>query len=765
MFCNIFPLEFEFEKFGVQRLSYTEETLKSLRKKFNSTHSFFRFKDFIYISNKSGEDLNIGVLYEFKLIEESEITLSLIRHIFFKTFLERFKNIVPLDFHPFRILSTRESDDWVYELLPSNLKHKLGYKKLIEFQFKLIELNGERKFSLVANVERRWVFNLNCKELIGMGFDPIGFEVLHSEVILGLQSILAPNEEFVGRVLSTTSEVAVVETSSGEESIKLEELVLRRTSHNIKSFLSSIGGEKLADEVFAKVKTDKRENIKHKKVWEELKKIIDSFTFTIPKLADEKILYHNKDGFAFTINNLPTNFTNSFDLKNPTFVFDKAGVKTNNTAPDLGLSNYGPYDSSIFHLKSPSILAICHKTNRGRFTKFLKNLFEGEPDSKYFTKGFKGKFELHNIQHEVREVLNYSIDEYIKILGSLGMSKPDLVIIELDDSSKLNEPLLYYRIKALMLMREIPVQVVLKSRIDNYNEYILNSIALQMYAKLGGVPWVLKSSMSVDREIVIGIGHSIIRKGSFSGAEQDRVVGITSFFSSDGQYILSNKAKDVSFDEYFDELLKNLKESFNVLQTANNWKDGDTIRLIFHIFKPIKNVEFEVVANLIKSYSNFKIQFAFVTVGKNHPFLLFDVSGGKVSYKYNKEYRIGEFVPNRGTNFKIDKFSCLIQMLGGKEVKSDFHGASNPLLVRIRIPSGEESYRGLEPLLFTDLQYIVQQLFSFTHLSWRNYLPSEHPATMLYSELIAKQLGRLRKVEGWSPDILNFGLKTKKWFL
>ncbi|RZK26211.1 MAG: Piwi domain protein [Flavobacterium sp.] len=765
MFSNIFPLEIDFEKFSIQRVPYTEETLKSLRQNYNATHSFFRQHDHIYISNKSGEDLNIGSSYEFDVFKEREITLSLIRHVFFKTFLERFKNKVPLDFHPFRILSTREADDWVYDMLPENLKNRIGYKKLVELQFKYLEPNGEARFSVIANIERRWIFNFTCKDLLSMGFDPTGHEVLHSEVIPGLQNILAPNEEFVGTITSITNSVASVETASGQELINLEELALRRTSYNIKSFLAKTSGEKFAEDIFARIKREKRENLKHKRVWDELKKVIDSFCYTIPKLRDEKILYHNKDGFAFTIEGSPITFSSTFELKSPTFVFDKAGVKINNTAPDLGLSNYGPYDSNVFHLKSPSILSICHKNNRGRFTNFLKNLFDGTPESKYFKKGLKGKFELHNIQQEVCEVSNYTIEEYTKTLAKLDIAKPDVVIIELDDKVKIDDPLLYYRIKALMLTREIPVQVVLKSKIDGFNEYILNSIALQLYAKLGGVPWVLKSSMSVDREIVIGIGHSTVRKNTFAGAEQDRVVGITTFFSSDGQYLLSNKVKDVNYDEYFDELLKSLRESFNLLQTSNNWKSGDTIRLIFHIFKPIKNIEFDVVATLIKDYPNFKIQFAFVTIGSHHPFLMFDEYGGKVSYKYNNESRIGEFVPNRGSNFRIDKFSCLIQMLGGKEVKSDFHGASNPLLIKIRIPTGEENYREVEPLLFTDLQYIVQQIYSFTHLSWRNYLPSEHPATMLYSELIAKQLGRLRKIEGWSPDILNFSLKTKKWFL
>jgi hypothetical protein len=85
----------------------------------------------------------------------------------------------------------------------------------------------------------------------------------------------------------------------------------------------------------------------------------------------------------------------------------------------------------------------------------------------------------------------------------------------------------------------------------NANEYIQNSIALQMYAKLGGTPWVLPSQRSVDREIIIGIGHTWFRANQYKSAGQNRVVGITTFLSSDGQYLLGDKVKDVPFESYF----------------------------------------------------------------------------------------------------------------------------------------------------------------------------------------------------------------------
>lgn len=276
---------------------------------------------------------------------------------------------------------------------------------------------------------------------------------------------------------------------------------------------------------------------------------------------------------------------------------------------------------------------------------------------------------------------------------------------------------------------------------------------------------MLPSNRSVDREIIIGIGHSWLRQNQYSGSANTRVVGITTFLSSDGQYLLSDKVREVVYEDYFEELLKSLKSSIALLEREQAWNEGDTVRFIFHIFKPIKNVEFDVVAKLVGDIKRYRIQFAFVTISKKHPFLLFDPDQkGVLKYRNSPETK-GEFIPVRASNIFLDSQTCLIQMLGARELKSDLHGMSAPIQVKIRTPQGKFELHDVESLMFSDLAYVVQQIFSFTYLSWRTFLPAEQPATMLYSSLMSQLLGKLRKVDGWDPDSLNYKLKRKKWFL
>lgn len=763
MQLNYFPINIEFDKFQIFTETYNEERLAVLRNQHNATHSFFRNGDTIFISNKDAdENLTIGKIAEQSTFGNSNITASLIKHLFFRTFKDRFPNHTPVDFYPFRFFSGQQKDDIIYDALPDKLKSRIAYKKLIEIQLRLTEINGKKQFGFLVNIKRNWIFDKTCAELHKENYNLIGVEVLFAETLPGLSKILAPNEEFVGEITAVTGTKATVNTNEGKKEFELNELFIRKTKFNIGNYLTFSISQQKSDEIL-RIIDSKREDIYNpKKLYNEISNIAKAL-FTDNGAT---ILFQNKDGFCFTVNATPLTVTNTMELRTPTFIFDPAATKTINTYPDNGLNNFGPYDSNIFDIKSPSVLCICNKTIRGNFTQFLSNLRDGLPQSKYFQKGLQRKYDLHNVTYDIKEIQNNTLSEYLNVIRDYDDNKPHLAIIEIPESFKLqsdqNNP--YYQIKAKLLSLEIPVQFVTTRLINNHNEYILNSIALQIYAKLGGTPWVLPTQRSVDRELVIGIGHSWLRKNQYAGAESNRVVGITTFLTSDGQYLLGDKVKDVAFESYFEELLKSLKQSIQRLSTEQGWSDGDTVRLIFHIFKPIKNVEFDVISQLIKEISNYSIKFAFVTIGNTHPTMLFDINQqGVISYGNNNPK--GEYIPNRASNVFLDAETCIVQMLGANELKTSKHGMSKPIQIKIRTPQGNYNNCELNDMLFYDLSYITQQIFSFTYLSWRSFLPAEEPATMKYSNLISKLLGKMRNLQGWDADKLNYGLKRKKWFL
>lgn len=763
MQLNYFPINLEFEKFQVFTELYDEQRLIELRNLYNETHSFFRNGDKIYISNKDAdENGTIGKIVERSTYGDSDITSSLIKHLFFRTFKERFPRHTPVDFYPFRFFSGQRRDDIIYTALPIELRNKIAYKKLIEVQLRLTKINGKQQFGFLINIKRNWIFTKTCAELHSENYNLTDVEVLHAETLPGLDNILAPNEEFVGTIKEINGTKAKVCTNDGEQEFELNELFIRKTKFNIGNYLTFATSQQKSDEVLNIIERKREDIYNPEKLYSEINKIANVI-FTD---KGESVLFQNKDGFCFTVSSTPLTFSNTIDLRTPTFIFDPAVTKTDSISPDRGLTNYGPYDSVFFDAKAPNILCVCNQNVRGRFASFLSNLKDGIPQSKYFKKGLLKKYDLHNITFDIKQIQRNDISEYLNVIREYDETKPDLAIIEIPEKFKLlpDQENPYYQVKAKLLSLEIPVQFVTTQIINRHNEYILNSIALQIYAKMGGTPWVLPTQRSVDRELVIGVGHSWFRKNQYAGAESHRVVGITTFLTSDGQYLLGDKVKDVAFENYFEELLKNLKQSILRLSSEQGWNEGDTVRLIFHIFKPIKNVEFDVINQLIKDTPQYNIKFAFVTISKTHPTILFDPNQRGIT-SYGSSDPKGVFIPNRASNIFLDSETCIVQMIGANELKTSKHGMSKPIQIKIRTPQGDYDNNDLNDMLFYDLSYITQQIFSFTYLSWRSFLPGEEPATMKYSNLISRLLGKMRNVEGWDPDKLNHSLKRKKWFL
>lgn len=276
MQLNYFPINIEFERYQINTEPYTQERLAELRRMHNSTHSFFKNGDTIYISNKDGDDsLVLGRLAERNTFGDNEVTASLIKHIFFRTFKDRFQQHVPVDFYPFRFFSAKDRDDIIKNSLPDSLKDRIGYKKLIEVQLRLTEINGVKRFGFLINIRRNWIFNISCAELHTEGFELKGLDVLHAETLPGLTNILAPNEEFVGVLKEINGNKAKVETNDGLKEFELNELFIRKTKFNIGNYLSFATSQQKSDEILSIIESKRSDIYNPKSLYAEITKIAE----------------------------------------------------------------------------------------------------------------------------------------------------------------------------------------------------------------------------------------------------------------------------------------------------------------------------------------------------------------------------------------------------------------------------------------------------------------------------------------------------------
>lgn len=443
----------------------------------------------------------------------------------------------------------------------------------------------------------------------------------------------------------------------------------------------------------------------------------------------------------------------------PVFVFDLAREKTAKY-PRAGLDKYGPFDVDSFPAKRARIVVVTPDRYQGDTERYLRYFRDGVPNGKAFQRGLLRKYHLIRCDFEVTAVkppydgLAYR-NAALSALDDPNTTNLAIVVTEKETSALVGDANPYLVAKSVFMSQGVPVQDItielVRSGLQNETSlaYTLDNIALASYAKMGGSPYVMAATSSLAQEVVIGIGNAVVKNAA---GKPERVVGITTVFSADGNYLLSNASREVAYAEYQEELIATLKDVIAETKSRNAWQKGDLVRLIFHVFKPLKDMEaqavMEIVSRLTKDYT---VQYAFIHVSLDHDWYLFDTdSSATSSGKHGK----GVYAPIRGQLIALGPRSAIATVTGPSEIKLARQGLPSPLLLNLHRAS-----------TFTDLEYLAGQAYRFTGLSWRSFLPSSLPVTVGYSEQIARLLGRLRGVKNWNPDSLKLRMKTSRWFL
>ena len=446
------------------------------------------------------------------------------------------------------------------------------------------------------------------------------------------------------------------------------------------------------------------------------------------------------------------------------YYFNPARTKASQY-PWMGIKQYGPFSKDTFPKRSPNILVAFPDTAQGATERFLNFLRDGITlaGRSQYEGGLSKLYGLINPTFTMCKIpllqgsdpakaYRQAIEEHLA-----GTTKAlDAAIVILNDQHALlpdtNSP--YLTAKATLMLAGIPTQEIRVSKLGlvPYDlQYILQNFTVALYAKMNGTPWTVNQDTTISDELIIGIGTSEVSSNRFD--KRTRYIGVTTVFRGDGNYLLGHVSKECTYDEYPKVLQETTENILADIKQRNGWNPGDNVRLIFHTYKPLKNVE---VAEITKRAAiavgkEQTIEFAFLTVTVEHPFLLLDPNQPGISTRTGTK---GELVPERGTIMQLGRYTRLLCTNGPQLMKHDRAALPAPLLVHIHKGS-----------TFNDLTYLSEQILKFTGLSWRSTLPAKRPVSIYYSELIAGLLGRLRSVPDWTPAVLNAKLRASRWFL
>jgi argonaute-like protein implicated in RNA metabolism and viral defense len=312
----------------------------------------------------------------------------------------------------------------------------------------------------------------------------------------------------------------------------------------------------------------------------------------------------------------------------------------------------------------------------------------------------------------------------------------------------------YFASKVSFLTHQIPVQefqIEKTQSPDSQLTFVLNTMGLAIYAKLNGIPWLLKAN-SKAHELVIGIGSA--RVGDSRLGEHERFVGITTVFTADGDYHVSNLSKAVPASEYGSALLETLRNAILKVQTEMNWQPKDQVRLVFHAtFKHFSRDEVQSIKDFVGELGDLDVKYAFLQITEKHPYLLFDTKQRGAFDRETKGTK-GIYAPERGRYLEVGNREVLLSLTGPKDVKRPEDGTPKPLFLSLHHDSS-----------FTDMTYLTRQVFRFACHSWRSFLPGSVPVTIQYSDLIARALGNLSLMDRWNPDVMLGRIGKTRWFL
>jgi len=398
--------------------------------------------------------------------------------------------------------------------------------------------------------------------------------------------------------------------------------------------------------------------------------------------------------------------------------------KSNNSQFN-GIMNFGPFAEVS---SNPVYYYIFKEEHIERARDLLKAI----NGNTYLT--FKGieKFKLLKQSTEnTRKIIinNYSIEEINKVIAELKKNKNDnSIIISIFPK---NEESFYYELKNKCLQENIPVQNVHIETITNYNtlKWSVGSIALQIFSKLGGVPWIVKPS--TQNCLIVGLGQA--HKYNRNKKEFDRYFSYSVLVDSSGKFLqIKQLADETDKNNFLARVSNNISK---IIEEHKKYK-----KIIFHIPQKIKREEIENIENKLKQI-NSEIELSIIKINDSPKFTGFNI----------KENAL---VPYESSFIKLSNSEYLLWPEGlnyhNRQVLKKY---GNPLHISFYYSNHEKD--------FNEHKKYLQDILNLSGANYRGFNAKSLPVSVYYPKLITNFSKHFNELN------LNFTANdTKKpWFL
>lgn len=289
----------------------------------------------------------------------------------------------------------------------------------------------------------------------------------------------------------------------------------------------------------------------------------------------------------------------------------------------------------------------------------------------------------------------------------------------------------YYFMKYNFIKNNLPLQVVNYRKLSEKNslKWSTSNVALAMFAKMGGIPWVVKPSN--NNCLILGVGSS--HKRNEETGEITKYFAYTVCLDSSGLYkTLEVLADETSETNYLQKLKSNL------IKLLKDGRMSDYKTCVLHLPFKIKQNEISAISEAIKQIDD--IEFVAIKVNLDNKYF---------GYSFHNT-----FVPYESSFVKLSRSEYLVWFEGllyGKEVVDK--RLANPVHIQFLNLGNQKGF---------DERKYLQDVLNLSGANWRGFNAKSIPISIYYSQIIAKYSEAFEKIEGYEENSIS---NDKPWFL
>lgn len=376
-------------------------------------------------------------------------------------------------------------------------------------------------------------------------------------------------------------------------------------------------------------------------------------------------------------------------------------------------------------------------TFKEEYKNFANNVYaflSGKANNSAFL-GLERMFNIPLNTNSIAKVPFISIEETIKSILEIknhNLQKNVIVIYLEKNNHDVTEQENYYKLKYNLLKNNIPLQVLTHEKLSSNDvlKWSVSSIGLQIFSKLGGIPWLVKPE--TEKCLILGIGKA----HKYDEAENiiNKYFAYSVCVDSSGQY---KKLSVLAETENNEDYLNNLRSNLILLLEDSEFKDYK--KCAIHLPYKIKHKEIEKIKEAIESVSK-EIQIFILKVNQDSNYFGYSEHLTKIPYE--------------SSYIELGKNEYLIWFEGlnyGKEHNSK--RTSNPIHVEFLLNNPNNPKE--------DLIYL-QDLLNLSGANWRGFNAKNLPISLYYAKIIADYTKEFEQFDDFNRNIF---INNKPWFL